>query len=655
MQQMLGIAKKLEQAVKLHRQGRLSAAQLLYEEVLRTDARHFVALHFLGLIMYTQRRYAEAYRLIGKALKSDPRSAAAHSNLGIVLQELGRYEEALASYDRALAIKPDFADAHNNRGLALRVLKRVEEALASYDRALAIRPDYAEALNNRGNVLLVLKRVEEALASYDRALAIRPDFAEALNGRGNVLLALKRVEEALASYDRALAIRPDYAEALNNRGNALLQLKRVEEALASYDRALAIRPDFAEALNSRVWALGALGRISDAGRQLERAIALHPKRPDLYRTLTRFKQLTSDDPQVRAMTALVREVDSFSTQDQIDLHYALGKVLADIGLYEESFDHLQTGAALKRQQITYDEASELARFEQIEAVFTPSFMRGKEGRGYASMVPVFIVGMPRSGSTLVEQVLASHPGVFGAGELNDFVRIMQQFPSSQDNTMAFPQSVTLMTDQDLYQLGSDYVAFLRTKSSDALKITDKQLANFSLAGLIHMALPNARIIHTVRDPADTCWSCFSTLFTRGQSYSYDFGELGRYYRAYQSLMEHWRNVLPEGIILDVQYEKVVADFEGQTRGILAHCGLEWDDACARFYATRRSVQTASLTQVRQPIYGTSVGRWRQYATQLRPLLETLKYLEGGKLDSEERCMPDQRALSASDGRQPGLT
>jgi hypothetical protein len=248
-------------------------------------------------------------------------------------------------------------------------------------------------------------------------------------------------------------------------------------------------------------------------------------------------------------------------------------------------------------------------------------MQAKRGWGNYSRVPIFIVGMPRSGSTLLEQILASHSRVFGAGEINDFAKSAASLPGVSED---FPESVLILSDNELRHLGRRYVNSVTAKVPGVIRITDKMLSNFAYIGLIHLALPNARIIHACRDPVDTCLSCFSILFGDDQPYTYDLAELGRYYRAYERLMRHWRAVLPEGVMLDVCYEDVVANLERQARRLIGHCGLEWEDRCLEFHQTPRPVHTASVTQVRQPIYHDSVGRWRPYRDLLRPLLDTLQ-------------------------------
>jgi Sulfotransferase family len=264
--------------------------------------------------------------------------------------------------------------------------------------------------------------------------------------------------------------------------------------------------------------------------------------------------------------------------------------------------------------------------QRIRTVFDAALLSAKAGSGEPAPTPVFIVGMPRSGTTLIEQIIASHPKAVGVGELSDLDDIVHALSGLNGGTLDFPEVVATMSGEQLRQVGARYVAAIRALAPTTERVTDKMTWNFHFPGLIHLALPNARIIHARRDPVDTCFSCFSLLFHHnGNHYTYNLGELGRFYRAYDSLMAHWRAVLPPGLMLEVRYEEVVDDLEKQARAIIAHCGLEWDDACLAFHKTRRPVRTASMAQVRKPIYHSSVGRWRPYRDQLRPLFEELGY------------------------------
>jgi tetratricopeptide (TPR) repeat protein len=676
-----------ERALRLQEAGQLQQAERLCRQAIAEQPRHFPTRHLLGLICAQRGNPEDALRELDVALDIDPEAAFAYYNRGIVLQTLKRFSAALASYDAAIALKPDYAEAFCNRGNTLAELKRLHESLASFDRAIALKPRYAQALANRATVLERLARSQEARTSLESAIACAPHFAEAHYNLANILRQRGDLEQAVAHYERALAIMPNFAEAHNNLGVALSNAGKFEQAVARYERALAIMPNFAEAhfnlanalrqqgkLRDAVMhyertlvlmpefaaahcnlgvtlkeqgklaaavtqfehavlvkadyadahsnlaaALLELGQLADAKRAIERAIDLEPKVPGHYYTLSQIRRFATGDPWLTAMEDLARPPLSLPKEGSVKLHFALGKAYADIGQHQTSFDHFLAGNALKRSEIGYDEAATLAMFQDIRNFFTPERMGALQGFGQGSHVPIFVLGMPRSGTTLIEQILASHPQVFGGGELELLPRLVAR----RGDGSGVEVEVAGLCAATVRHLATEYLAGLRQLAPAATRITDKMPANFALVGFIHLALPEARIIHVRRNPIDTCLSCFSTLFTRGHPYTYDLAELGRYYRAYQAMMAHWQKALPGGVILDVQYEDVVADVNAQARRMLEHCGLPWDDVCLTFYATQRTVSTASAAQVRRPVYDTSVGRWRAHQSSLQPLLQAL--------------------------------
>jgi Sulfotransferase family len=362
------------------------------------------------------------------------------------------------------------------------------------------------------------------------------------------------------------------------------------------------------------------GHIREAYAAFAAAVERAPRNAAIHLNLAGLARFTPDDPRLAALEKLAEAAPSLGEDDQIALNFALGKAHGDLNNTERSFRHLVNGNALKRRQIEYDEATTLAGFARMRAVFTPELMQTKRGSGDYSRIPIFIVGMPRSGSTLLEQILASHSGVFGAGEIDDFAKAVTDLPGAPED---FPEFISGLPHDDLRRLSRRYVNSVSAKAPGVMRIVDKMLSNFAYVGLIHLALPNARIIHACRDPIDTCLSCFSLLFGDDLPYTYDLAELGRYYRAYATLMRHWRAILPEGVMLDVRYEDVVANLNRQARRLIAHCGLDWEDRCLEFHQTQRPVHTASVTQVRRPIYRSSVGRSQSYGALLGPLLDEL--------------------------------
>ncbi len=451
-----------------------------------------------------------------------------------------------------------------------------------------------------------------------------PASAAAHVNLGNVYNLLKHWDAAIAPLQRAIALNPSHAMAHNNLGSALAGLGRDTEAAACFERALALKPDYAEAASNLASIHFQNGRLVDARRLFAAAVQADPQNPAYYLSLFQCYRIAPGDAHLAALEGLSERADALAAEARVQLHYALAKAYTDLGQNERAFGQLLAGSALKRRGLGYNEAERRHRFARIRSLFTRDFLEARAGSGNNSERPVFIVGMMRSGSTLVEQMLASHPRVHGLGEPPYVNEAYARVANGAGVREPFPESALALAPAHMRAVGDAYLARLGAASaSTAARVTDKMLGNFTAIGLIHLALPNARIIHMARDPIDTCLSCFATLFADDQPHTYELGELGRYWSDYNAMMEHWRGVLPAGVMLDVRYEQLVADFTAQARRIVAFCGLEWDDACLSFHKTERPVRTASATQVRQPIYNSSVGRWRPDAATLRPLLEGL--------------------------------
>jgi Flp pilus assembly protein TadD len=502
----------------------------------------------------------------------------------------GRIAEAITLYKHVLSFRPNLAEPHNNLGVALASLGKLHEAAVEYRRAIELNPNHAEAHANLGHCFRDLGMYEASEQSFRRAILMGPENVEAYSGLGIVLMDLERPAEAEATFRQAIALKPDYPRAHNNLGLALKEG----------------------------------GRIDEAGRSFEQAIRLAPRNASYYDNLGAVRPFVVGDEYVTALEALKKNATPLPNTDRMHLHFALAKAYGDTARSESAFEELLAANSLKRQQISYDEATMLACMERTRELFTADFVRTCPDAGDPSSIPVFIVGMPRSGTTLIEQVLASHPEVFGAGELNLFEQSVDTVGKMLPCPSSFPEMVRDMSTEHFRLLGASYLTRLVQRAPGALRIIDKMPANFMFVGLIHLVLPNAIIIHAVRDPVDTCVSCFSTHFTRGQMQTYDLAELGRYYRHYRNLMMHWRRVLPPGRIIEVRYEDLVADLEGVARPLIECCGLKWNARCLDFHRTERTIRTASAVQVRRPVYQSSVGRWRKYEALLGPLLAELE-------------------------------
>jgi thioredoxin-like negative regulator of GroEL len=446
----------------------------------------------------------------------------------------------------------------------------------------------------------------------------------------HILAARDEFADAIGYYQTALDLRPDDAALHLKMAGTCLKAGRPAPALAHYRRSIALDPASAEAHGGLGAALQEAGDIDGARAAYRAAISLDPTQLTHHLALAHISRLAPDDPVLTSILALTPRISDLTPADQINAHFTLGKALADIGRNDEAFDHLLAGNAVRRGLVDYDEPRAIRAMGRIQAAFSADRLSRWPAAGHPSDAPIFIVGMPRSGSTLVEQILANHPAVICAGE-SSALRDSLLPGSGEATTRRFMNRRLTPTAEDMTDLAERYLAAVRAEAEAATsparaaaahRITDKMLSNFRYIGLIHRLFPRARILHTFRDPIDTCLSCFSINFVT-QPFAFDLGELGRHYRAYAMLMRHWKQTLPAGTVFDIRYEAVARNLEPSARAIVAHCGLEWDDACLRFYEADRPVRTASVEQVRRPIYQSSVRRWRPPDAKLRPLTEGL--------------------------------
>lgn len=579
-------------------------------------------INLLGALFNTG-RYVEQESLARSLLKLYPDSGVVWKLFGLSLQMQGK--DALNAMQKAAELLPNDAEAHANLAAALRARGQLDAAVASGRRALQIRPDFAEAYNNLGVTLLDVGQPDDAVANYRRALQIKPDFAEAYNNLGSALKELGQLDGAVTSYRRAIELKPDFAKAYSNLGIILRELGQLDGEMESYRRALEIDPECSEAMLGVGQLCMANGEMAEAEGLFRKALEIKPDDLEARFLLAQVSKAKAGDQNLAALVAAedaARNSESpMPYKKAIFLQFALGKCYDDIGDYDKAFPHFIEGCKLKRATFKYDAEQTTQHFSDIMRIFNQATMERLRGGGDSSRLPIFVLGMPRSGTTLTEQIIASHPDVHGAGELPDLMAIAQRDVAGTG--AVFPNNIPALDQAGLSAWAADYVAGLHRRARDARHITDKMPANFLAIGLIHVMLPNAKIIHVNRNPVDTCLSCFMQLFSSKQEHTYDLSELGRYYVDYARLMEHWRSVLPAGAFLDVQYEDIVTDQETQARRIIDFCGLEWNDACVDFHKNKRSICTASVTQVRQPIYKSSVERWRPYEKFLGPLLDAL--------------------------------
>jgi tetratricopeptide (TPR) repeat protein len=604
-------------------QGKLNEAGARFERAATLKPDFFQAHNNLGNILRTQGKLDQALSRFERAIALRPGYADAYNNLGNVLKDQGKLDEAVAQYERAAALKPEFFQALNNLANLLRSQGKLDQALERFEQVVAFRPDFVDAHCKLGDILKDQGKLDQAAARFQQAIALKPNHAEAHYNLGNVLRDQRKYDEAALQFERTLALRPNHAGAHNNLGTVLRNLGNTDDALKLFERAILLKPDYAEAYNNLGNVAREQGDLAQAAVHYERALALKPDIAEAHYNRADLKRFRSGDADLVALEALAAEAHRLSPSKVVHVHFALGKALDDTGDYQRAFEHLLQGNALKRREVKYNEAAHQEGFRLIAERFNSNLHARFRGVGDPSPVPIFVLGMPRSGSTLVEQILATHPLVHAGGELKNLDRAIRAVSDASSVPVPIPRCIVNPSGDDWRRLGQAYLESLPTPYGEEIRITDKMPKNFLHTGLIHLILPNARIIHTMRDPVDTCLSCFSRCFTHGQPFSYDLAELGRYYRGYYELMAHWRNVLPPGAMLDVSYEKLVEDFETQARRLLEYCGLPWDDRCLSFHETERPVRTASNVQVRRPLYSSSVTRWRRYELGLQPLLAEL--------------------------------
>ncbi len=613
-------ARAFESGLAHHRAGRRDRAEAVYRKVLRRAPDHAGALHFLGLIAHERGRHDRAVQLISQAVARAPDLPEAHLNLGAALRALGRLDEAAASYRKAIALKPDFAYSHCNLASVLNVQGSYQAALESAHRAAELMPELAEAHVNRGAALGSLHRFVEAEAAYRTALALQPDVAETLSQLAEVLTGLKRYDEAVACHHQAIALQPSHPTFPLRMSSTLIRAGDPEGCEACCRHSIALDPNNAEAWNALGQIMRVLGRLDDARAAFRRSLELAPDFPEAYAGLAIIGQRAGDVAQLDHLRELLERPDCSPTT-RSDAGFALGMLLDNADRYDEAFACLREANALYRQVLAasgqgFDRTALRDRVDGLIASCTPELYSMVEGAN-PSELPVFIVGMPRSGTSLVEQIVASHSRVFGAGELKDISNIVDAVKA---HGLERPAD---QLDPDLARrLADDYEARLQKLAGGAVRVIDKMPDNILHLGLAGVLFSSARIIFCRRDPRDISLSCYFHRFDEGIPFAYDLGDCAFRALELERLADHWRRVLPQRT-LTIDYETLVADLDGESRRLIEFLGLDWEPACLEFHKTERPVLTASGWQVRQPLFTRSVGRWRKYEPHLGPLFEVL--------------------------------
>lgn len=608
---------------EMYRQTReLDKAIAAGRRAIELDPNYLQGLNNLGIALFEKLDFAGAEELYRRAIVCDPKFAEAHNNLANALRAQRRLDEAIEEYRRAIEIRNAYPEALSNLGCCLREQGRLEEAEQALRMAIGARPNYIEAFNNLALTLWDRKQPEEALGVLARSMAIQPDRPEAMIIMASYLLDLGRTKGALYACQRALRNKPDHVGALNLMGRILRDLEDFAGSVEHCRKALALKPDTPDILNNLGISLLEIGDLDGATAALSRAAELEPNSIPTFINLASAKKFKSGDPEIKVLEDAVARTD-INEDQRMSLHYALGKAYDDAKEYRKAFQQFMAGAAIKRKKLVYDEQPTLRLFDRIRHVFTPKLIAEKAGFGDPTLRPIFIVGMPRSGSTLVEQILASHPQIYGAGEVKYLHQGVLEVDREFGSAVRYPELMHLIEESQLQTIINYYRENLPDLPAGKTRITDKMLTNYYYVGLIYLLFPNARVIHCKRNAVDTCISCYSKMFREDMPYTYDLKEIAHYYQKYHELMQHWKAVLPQHYILEVKYEEVVGNLETEARRIISHCDLEWDPACLEFHKNERPVKTASVTQVRQPLYASSVERWRNYGELVDPLVREL--------------------------------
>ncbi len=578
-------------------------------------------LEDLGSALIRQQKFEEAIPLLEQAVHSDPGLTNALKKLGQALAAVGRGKEAdeifllLFEKDQELGAVAVGAE-HMRAG-------REDDAIQCFRRALKDSPDNVDAMRFLAAIYIKQEvKLGDAEALLQRATLLAPDFAGAWVDLGRVSLKRAKRMEAIEAFSRATVLEPRNGNAWEKLASSLSGAGYPEQAAEAFRKAIDLTPSFPGFHMGFGHVLKTLGDQPASLRAYREAIRLRPDFGEVYWSMANLKIFTFEDAEVEAMENQLENTDLTEVTD-VHFRFALGKAYEDRKNYDKAWTYYHSGNERQRALVHYDPVTNSTMQEKIRSHFTRDFLSKTEGNGYPDEGPVFIVGLGRSGSTLVEQILASHSQVEGTEELSILANLSDSMGRYQPEKQRFPEILDTMRTIDWRALGLEYLdGASRYRMTDKPIFTDKLPNNFPFIGLLHLILPNAKIINARRHPLDTCLGNYKQLFGRGQNFTYDLFDLEDYYKEYCLTMDHWNEVLP-GKVLDVHYEETVTDLEGQVARILEHCGLPFEEKCVRFHETKRAVKTASSEQVRQPIYTGGMGKWRKYESHLGEWMEGL--------------------------------
>ena len=546
---------------------------------------------------------SEALRLQHKF----PDSFILYNICGASFTSMDKPKEAIDAYKKGIAINPDYVEAYNNMGNTLKNQDKLEEAIKAFKKAIAINPNYAEAYNNMGNTLKNQDKLEEAIEAFKKSIKIKPKNAEAHNNMGNTLQDQDNLEEAIEAYRKAIAINPNYTEAYNNMGNTLKNQDMLQEAMASYKKAIAMKPNYAEAYNNMGSAFRDQDKRADAIKAFKKAISIKHNYAAVHRNLSMLVKYNVNDPQITLVQNLMKRLD-LRSEEKCHLHYAFAKMMEDLGNLDTAFENYDLGSTLRKNLLAYTINQDQKLFFNLKKS-QPSIVKRslKKLSILDGIVPVFILGMPRSGTTLVEQIISSHSKVTGAGELN----FVSQFGAGIALGLSAPKQ------ENILNFRKKYLEQLANRANGRSLVADKMPLNFRFIALICAALPEAKIIHVQRNAAATCWSNYKHYFpSKGLGYSNDLEDILAYYQLYKNLMQFWK-LSYSNRIYKLNYEKLTTNQDNETKKLIQHLNLGWEVACLNPQDNRRNIRTASSQQVKQKVYKGSSQEWRKFKPFLK--------------------------------------
>jgi len=626
----------LTRAKKLVKKGSIEEAKKLYSMILKDSPPNQEAK--LGLLalkdlkdnqeppqaniqsivaLYSNHQIQEALVDIEALIKDFPNSPLLYNIRASCYKANAQMDASIKDYEKAITLKPDYAEAYYNLGVTLRELGQIDAALKSYEKALAIKHEYPGAHNNLGTILLDLGSLDSAVDHFEWAVAFKPDYAEAHNNLGVALQNLGLMDKAVKSYEKATTFKPDYIGAHNNLGNIFKELKQLDAAVKSYEKVIAIKPDYPEVHINLANTLRQLGQINDSINQYEEALAIKPDDAGAYYHLSYLKKYTANDPHLTKMKSLLSD-SKLSHSDRINLCFALAKVNENLDNQDELFKYLHEANRLHKEEFDYSFDKQQKFIAIIKEIFNknPPNIGQSLSSEPSTIHPIFIVGMPRSGSTLVEQIMSSHCAVHGAGELTNLTDIIR--PKVRDYVN---QGMNNFPEEAFLSIREQYLDSLLNLNVPESVITDKYLLNFLYIGFILTAFPDAKIVHLKRDARAICWSIYS-IYIQGINFGNNFEDIAGFYGLYTDLMDFWHQLLP-GQIYDICYEDLTTNQEEETRKLLQYCELDWDENCMNFHKNPRAVETASAKQVRDKMYQGSSEVWKKHEAYLKPLIKAL--------------------------------